>query len=96
MTRGYLSATGSVRAGVPESHRRRYDDLRVSRGSRSTDTFWCLFATSFFGHSKLSCHAALVKRSPLAWCMDYRCVECRFTGKESPEFRAYALYIRPL
>lgn len=38
LIRGYLSATGSVLAGVPEGHSPLllYDDLRVSRGSRST------------------------------------------------------------
>lgn len=71
--------------------RRYFDDLRVSRGSRSTDdNFWCLSTPPLFAyHSKISCHAELVKLSPSAWCMDYRSVECRITDKESPEFRAY-------
>lgn len=60
-------------------------------GSRSTDdNFWCLSALPLFVyHSKISCHAELVKLCPSAWCMDYRCVECRITDTGSPEFRAY-------
>lgn len=57
---------------------------------RLMTTFWCLSTPPLFAyHSKISCHAELVKLSPSAWCMDYRSVECRITDKESPEFRAY-------